>query len=289
MIAVEGLSKSFGSVDVLRGIDLQCPAGDRIALVGQNGSGKTTLIRCLLGLYDHRGTITIDGFHARSDRRRALARLGFVPQLPPGLRARVGDYLQTVSSLTGASVAHMTELAAELGLEFETVRRRRFTALSGGMKQKLMIAVAIARRPSILVMDEPGANLDPTSRASFYRQLARVAPTTTMLLSSHRLDEIANLVNRVIELDAGKIVMDDVVAARSSLEAANRRVRVGCRIPDAPDSAARTLGEWGLILADGEWQGEIPAADRFRFLAAINRYAGLIEAMSLDLSEGEPE
>ncbi len=282
MIEVTGLAKRFGRHPVLQGIDLSIRPGDRVALVGPNGSGKTTLIRCLLGLYRHEGDVALDGISARGERRRALGRVGFVPQLPPGLRGRVRDYLETLEAVAGVSRASVEAVAARLGLTVPPLEHRPFSALSGGMKQKLLIAAALARRPSLLVMDEPGANLDPPSRAVFFELLAEAAPGTTMLLSSHRVDEIADLVNRMVELDHGRVVMDDVVAAGAGLEGAAQALLVRLRVRDSVASMEEALRHWGLRQdGDDGWSGEIAAGDRFRFLALLTRYAGLIEGVEL--------
>ena len=282
MIEARGLAKRFGRHAVLQGIDLDIPSGDRVALVGPNGSGKTTLIRCLLGLYQHEGSIALDGISARAERRRALDRVGFVPQLPPGLRGRVCDYLATLEAVAGVPRAAVEAIAGRLGLALSTLEHRSFSALSGGMKQKLLIAAALARRPSLLIMDEPGANLDPPSRAVFFELLAESAPATTMLLSSHRVDEIADLVNRMVELDHGLVVMDDIVAAGAGLARAAESLRAHLRVRESVASMEEALRQWGLR-PDGAngWTGEIAAGDRFRFLALLTRYAGLIDGVEL--------
>ncbi|MDJ0852952.1 MAG: ATP-binding cassette domain-containing protein [Myxococcota bacterium] len=282
MIEARGLVKRFGRHDVLQGIDLSIGSGDRVALVGPNGSGKTTLIRCLLGLYQHEGSIALDGISARAERRRALGRVGFVPQLPPGLRGRVRDYLTTLEAVTGVPRAAVEAVAGRLGLALAPLERRAFSALSGGMKQKLLIAAALARRPTLLIMDEPGANLDPRSRAVFFELLAESAAGTTMLLSSHRVDEIADLVNRMVELDHGRVVMDDIVAAAAGPARAAEALRVRLRVREAVASMEEALRDWGLEAEGPEaWTGEIAAGDRFRFLALLTRYAGLIDGVEL--------
>ncbi len=290
MIEARGLSKRFGRHSVLEDIDLRIGAGDRVALVGPNGSGKTTLIRCLLGLYRHEGSIELDGISPRAERRRALGRVGFVPQLPPGLRGRVRDYLATLEAVSGVPRAAVEAIAGRLGLELRPLESRSFSALSGGMKQKLLIAAALARRPSLLIMDEPGANLDPRSRAVFFELLAESAPGTTMLLSSHRVDEIADLVNRMVELDHGHVVMDDIGAAGAGPAWAAEPLRVRLRVRESVASMEEALRDWGLQRDGAEgWTGEIAAGDRFRFLALLTRYAGLIDGIEVSATAASAE
>lgn len=289
MIEVGELSKSFGSARALDRLNLEVRPGERVALVGQNGSGKTTLIRCLLGLYQHDGKIRLAGRETRAERRDALRLVGFVPQIPPGLRARVRDYVSTVSKLCGIADDRVASVADRLGLDLKEVGYRRFTALSGGMKQKLMIAVALARAPELLIMDEPGANLDPVSRSVFFELLCELPRSTTMLLSSHRVDEIAGLVTRVVELDDGRVVMDECVAMveGGGLERATRPVSVRLTVDNPSPGLASALMDWGLsrIGDPGRWEGVIPSADRFRFLALVTRHASLIKHIELSLAE----
>ena len=293
MIEVRGLRKFFGKDEILKGLDLTIRPGDRIALVGQNGSGKTTLIRCLLGFYQFTGDITVNGLNTRGHRPQVLGQIGFVPQLPPGLRVRVADYLRTMERVCQVSRQQIEAVAGPLGLDLQSLQQRRFSALSGGMKQKLLIAAAIARQPPILIMDEPGANLDPKSRAVFFRQLSETPRHTTMLLASHRVDEIAGLVNRVVELDQGTLVMDDIVAVDGGLTGAVSPMAVSLRVTPGVDTMKKAFHEWGLEEKEPlHWTGQIPAADRYRFFALLTRYGGLLRDVKISPApgaEGRPQ
>ena len=281
MILVKNLHKRFGRAVVLDGLDMAAGAGERVALVGQNGSGKTTFMRCLLGLYRYEGLVQVAGREPRSERGAVLEDVAFVPQLPPAFRLTVGEYVDLIEATCPVSLERVFGLAHELGLDVEALYGRPFPALSGGMKQKLLSAVAIARRPRLLVMDEPGANLDPSARRVLYAQLSRLGDDTTMLLSSHRVDELAGLVTRVVELDGGRIVLDDVVARPAELGALSGASRAFLELEDAPDGVAATLEAWGFVrAADGAWRGEVANPDRFRFLALMTRWSGLVRNFS---------
>jgi ABC-2 type transport system ATP-binding protein len=283
-IAVEQVSKFFGRARVLDRLSLGIPSQQRVALVGANGAGKTTLIRCLLGQYNYEGEILIDDLSPRRSRREVLRRTGFVPQLPPPLGLTVGQLIHFSAGLCDATPARMVEVAMRLGLDAEALRQRAFSKLSGGQKQKLLIAVALGRDTSLLIMDEPAANLDPEARRIFFELLAERSPQATMLISSHRLDEVAQLVQRVVELDRGKVCLDDHVAESGALDAVLRCHLELCR-PEP--SAARTLAEWGFVAKDGgiHFDGSIPGPDRLRFLGTLARYSGLIRSLRLDSSE----
>ncbi|MEW5741666.1 MAG: ABC transporter ATP-binding protein [Myxococcota bacterium] len=275
MIRLKNLIKSFKKRRVLDSLDLGIEKGERIALVGSNGAGKTTLIRCLLGEYTHEGEVEVGGLSPRKYRSEVLKRVGFVPQLPPPLKMPVAELLRFSAAVSGTKVAEMEAIAARLGLDVKHFAHQPFFKLSGGQKQKLLIAIALGRNAEVLIMDEPAANLDPEARHVFFTLLAERTASATMLISSHRLDEVAALVNRVIELDRGKVVLDDKVADAPltgvlACEVTLRR---------ADPAIAKALGEWGFQPKDGEgveWRGEVAGADRLRFMGLVSRYVGLL-------------
>ncbi|MBK8011708.1 MAG: ABC transporter ATP-binding protein [Deltaproteobacteria bacterium] len=281
---MRGLKKRFGTHEVLRTLDLEIAAGERVALIGQNGLGKTTLLRCLLGLYTGDGVLTVGGLDPRRDRREVLRFVGFVPQLPPGIRATVAQYLHVVTRLCEVTSAAIRDTCETLGLTIDDLAHKPFYALSGGMKQKLLIGVALARRPRLLILDEPAANLDPRARGAFFEALSRLDESTTMLLTSHRVDELSGLVTRLVELDSGEVVLDDVVAAAPALD---RTLACSLTLERIEPSVEKTLREWGLqpnSSDDSTWQGQVSAVDRFRFLALLTRWSGLVRAVRIEES-----
>ncbi len=279
LIDINGLTKRFEKRAVLDELTLSINAGDRIALIGSNGAGKTTLFRCLLGHYRYQGDVQFEG--ARTARRDVgtLARIAFVPQLPPPLRLPVGDLLRFAEKGAGASAALMQEIAGKLGIDLDEIRNRPFYRLSGGQKQKILVTVALARDADLLIFDEPAANLDPAARAVFIDLLAE-RKDCSMLIASHRLEEVASLVNRVIELDRGAVVLDDSVVDRLKA-GVFRQCRIG--LANAHPTFGAALLDWGFTETDEgrQYAGKIPAADTLRFLGLLSRYASLIEHLSL--------
>lgn len=278
MIRIEGLTKSFRRHRVLDGLSMTVREGDRIALVGANGAGKTTLIRCLLGEYVFEGTLLVEGRSPRTERCAVLRGIGFVPQLPPPLKMPVGELVRFAAGVSQTDRGRITAVLKQLGLDLAQVENKPFVKLSGGQKQKILAAIALGRESRLLILDEPTANLDPAARKVLFDLLA-ADPLRPMLISSHRLEEVAGLVNRVIELDCGQVVLDERIAA-----AGNLAQRHPCRITvvrlEAPFTSA--MAEWGLASADGlDWEGTIAAADRLRFLATLARFAGLIGSLHL--------
>ena len=280
MIQFNNVVKNFRRARVLDGISLDIGLGERVALIGSNGAGKTTLIRCLLGEYTHDGEITINGLDPRSNRTAVLGTIGFVPQLPPPLKMPVGQLIDFSAALCNTDPKRIHEIAKRLGLDVESILSRQFVRLSGGMKQKLLIAIALGRDAKVLVMDEPAANLDPEARKIFFDLLAERQNEATMLISSHRLDEVSALVNRVIEMDMGKVVLDDKVADDVALSDT-----LDCRIviKRFEPAFAKAIAAWKFAARDENlvWEGKIAGPDRLRFLGMISRYSALVGDISL--------
>ncbi len=279
MIELKNVSKTFRRTRVLDGLSLRIDAGDRIALIGSNGAGKTTMIRCILGEYVYDGEVLVDGVSPRLARTSVLQKIAFVPQMPPPLRMPVGELVDFASRLCHTTEDRIGGIAERMGLDIGEVRKRPFMKLSGGQKQKLLIAIAMGRDADVLIMDEPTANLDPGARQILFDLLAERLDKS-MIISSHRLEEVAMLVNRVIEMDRGKVVLDDRV--EDAIDPGLRQeVRIVLR--KAEEAFARAIGEWGFESADGgiTWRGIVAGPDRLRFLGMLARYVGVIADLSM--------
>jgi len=211
LIAVKELTKKFKKTTVIEKLSHNFKAGDRIALIGQNGAGKTTLIRSILGLYNYEGTIEVMGMSPRTQREKILHHIGFVPQIPPPIKMTVSEMLEFFGTLTNTNQEEFTKIAEKLGLDVKSNLDKQFMKLSGGMKQKLLVAFALGRKPKILLMDEPAANLDPKARVILFDYLHKFDKDALMIISSHRIDEVEGLVNRLIEMDMGEIVVNKEV------------------------------------------------------------------------------
>jgi ABC-2 type transport system ATP-binding protein len=281
MIKIKNLTKKFGKTPVLDNINLTVKRSDRIALIGPNGAGKTTLIRIILGQYLFDGELAVFDKNPRHDRVEILDRIGYVPQLPPPIQMNVGELVKFSASISRkSSLDAIYQKAAELGLDIGENVKKPFQKLSGGMKQKLLIALALAGQPDILIMDEPAANLDPQGRQAFFLQLIRSMEKTTMLLSSHRVDEIINLINRIVEIDYGKVVQDEKIDQSIFADK-----MMGCRVILTKNHAAaiRMLKDWGFKNENGgrEFEGRFIGAERLRFLTSIAHFANHIQKLNI--------
>ncbi|MBS1385662.1 MAG: ABC transporter ATP-binding protein [Duodenibacillus sp.] len=205
------ISKSFGPQNVLNDVSLNIDNGERVIILGQNGAGKTTLLRCLLGQYRlDSGSVRLCGADPVTDRQTALANVAFIPQLPPPLPFSVHELFRYASCTSGLDVHEAEHYCDCFGLSVKEHYGKAFSKLSGGMKQKVLAALAFARHASVMLFDEPTANLDTEGRRVF-GEIIRDSrfSETTMVFISHRLEELNAVLNRAVWLDLGKVVKDE--------------------------------------------------------------------------------
>ena len=210
IIEAENIAKKFMREYVLDHIDLTINSGDRVALMGPNGAGKTTLVRAILGFYHlDSGAIKVFGKDPVKKRVEVLKSIGFIPQLPPPIKLSIEELLKYVSKSSNISQETIFKEAERMELNLKANLTKPFFKLSGGMKQKLLIAIALSKRSDLLIFDEPTANLDPKGREQFYELLNEIDNNCSTIYITHRLDEIEPLVNRKIYMELGKIVEDE--------------------------------------------------------------------------------
>jgi ABC-2 type transport system ATP-binding protein len=207
-VEVRQASKRYGKVEALRSVNLDVPTGRRVALVGPNGSGKSTLLRAMLGLIDCEGTVLLDGRSPYDDRVEVARKLAYVPQVAPALGATVREVIDLVTLTRGLPKGAIAEVAKKLSLDVEAVKSRPFRNLSGGMKQKLLLATAFAAKPSLLVLDEPTASLDAQTRERFFELCEALPADTTVILCSHRIEELRQLAQEVVSLEEGRVTFE---------------------------------------------------------------------------------
>ncbi len=217
MLHIHNLVKVYpGPVAALQGVSLEVPMG-MFGLLGPNGAGKTTLMRIVAGLLEPTsGTVHFDGEDIVADPRRIRRQLGYLPQdfgFYPHLTGE--SMLRFLLVLKGVEAPQgQKRLAAELldRVNLSHAARRKVKGYSGGMRQRLGIAQALAGDPKLLVVDEPTAGLDPEERLRFYRLLAELAEDRTVLLSTHIVDDISVLCSRVAIMYDGRFVADTTPA-----------------------------------------------------------------------------
>lgn len=216
-IEISDLTKAFGELDVLNGVDLVLSPGETTAIVGPNGAGKTTLIKCILGLvHPDNGTIKVAGL----DTMTGVAyreRIGYMPQHPHFPENLTGRQLMSlVKSLRNQDHPMQTDLIRTLHLEGDL--DKPFRHLSGGTKQKISALLAFMVNPSILILDEPTAGLDPVSSSALKDHIREQREAgASIVLTSHVLSDLQELADRIVFLLDGVIRFDGTLdALRSS-------------------------------------------------------------------------
>ena len=221
VIAASGLGKAYRRTWALRDCTLAVPEGHVVGLVGPNGAGKTTLLQLAAGLLaPTRGTISVLGDRPAA-RPAQLARVGFVAQdTPVYTRMTVADHLRLGAWLNpGWDDSLARRRTGQLGLD----PKQRAGSLSGGQRAQLALTLALAKRPELLLLDEPVASLDPLARREFLRMLMEAVAEhgTSVVLSSHLVADLERVCDYLIVLVASKI---RVAGEVSGLLAAHRRL-----------------------------------------------------------------
>ena len=269
MIEVSHVSKSFGRVTALDDVSLRIDRGERVAFVGTNGSGKTTLLRAILGLLRVEGRVSIDGVDVAASPELALRSVAYIAQIAPPIEAPVGEVVRAHASLRRIAPDATAARARKLGLDLGAVRGVRFRDLSGGMKQKLLAAMALATEASVLVCDEPTANLDATARAAFFAEVDERPKDSIVVLCSHRIEEVRQLVDRVVELQDGRIARD---APLHELLAEMKRFRVEVALERGKREAEAFLRANGFeTVAPGRLGALFTQADKVDLVAKLLR------------------
>jgi ABC-2 type transport system ATP-binding protein len=223
VLKATGLKRSFGRHAAVDGVDLEVRAGEIYGFLGINGAGKTTTIRMLMGIIAaEAGTITLLGETTRRTSVRLKKHIGYVSQdqnfYPWMTCERLGNFVGSFYPTWDRS-----EFFRLLEI-FEIPRSRKVSQLSGGMKAKLALALAITPKPQLLILDEPTAGLDPVARRDFLDIIVSQARTyqRTTFFSSHLIDEVERCADRIGIIHAGKIRFE---GALSQLRDEVRRIR----------------------------------------------------------------
>src|ERR1017187_322672 len=258
-VSVAGLSKRYGVPEAVSGVSFEVGAGQIFGLLGPNGAGKTTTLACILGLRQpDSGSIQIDGSDLRTHATRAKLLVGAQLQ-----SATLQDKITPRQALELFGSFYPQPFAGdELLARFDLQDKADapFAALSGGMRQRLFLALAIVNRPTLLVLDEPTAGLDPQARRKLRSLIGEMrSDGRTVLLSTHDLQEAHELCDRIAIMDSGRIVADGSPAELIGRSQSPARVivRTAPCLPSAvvdalPGVMQAAHGERGWILETRE-------------------------------------
>ena len=225
-IFAEGLVKTYGQVQALKGINMRVDSGEIVAFLGRNGAGKSTTIDIILGLQEaNGGTVEVFGMSAKEAIRRRL----------------VGVVLQTGALPNDYTVAELLKLFARVYKREESIDpivdetylrhllARKIRKLSGGEQQRVRLALALLPDPELIILDEPTAGMDALARRAFWETMrAEAAEGRTLLFATHYLTEARKDADRIVIIDAGKVLLDapteQVVADNEDLEDVFERI-----------------------------------------------------------------
>lgn len=255
VIEVHGLRMRYGSVDVLEGVEFAASRGEVLALLGPNGAGKTTTIEILEGFrVRSAGEVRVLGVDPARGDERWRARLGVVLQSwrdhgkwrVGELLDNLGRYYAPYGTPERKRPYETGDLVAAVGLAQHA--DKKISSLSGGQRRRLDVAVGIVGRPELLFLDEPTAGFDPHARREFHDLVHRLSDLedTTILLTTHDLDEAEKLADRILILAGGSIVADgsaDQLSRRMSTNAEVKWRQDGEQFVHAPTEATRFVRE----------------------------------------------
>lgn len=240
-IRARGLSRRFGALRAVDGIDLDVPRRQVYGFLGPNGSGKSTTIRMLCGLLTpSAGEIEVLGLRIPAQAEALRSRIGYMTQKfslfdDLGVRENL-EFMAAVHDLPGAQARRRIDTLVEQ-YRFQDRQKQLAGTLSGGQKQRLALAAAVIHQPELLFLDEPTSAVDPESRRDFWEKLFELADAgTTLLVSTHYMDE-AERCHRIAILDRGVLVADGT-PAELTVRLAGRTLVVDA---DPPRQAARVL------------------------------------------------
>ena len=209
-VQIAHINKSFGKQQVLKDVTLEIPEGQVLGLLGPNGAGKSTLMKILIGLWQaDSGTVGVP------------PRIGYLPENNPLYdQMYVVEYLQFMAGLTGISGSRNTEMVNDLidrvGLTPE--RHKHIRELSKGYRQRVGLAQALLGDPQLLILDEPTTGLDPNQLVEIRALIRELGKDRTVILSTHIMQEVREMCDRVVILDHGEIKADELIEDIPDLE-----------------------------------------------------------------------
>jgi ABC-2 type transport system ATP-binding protein len=225
MLDVKNLRKSFGALVAVDDVSFTLAKGQLVGLLGPNGAGKTTTVSMIAGLVTpDRGDVLIAGHRLAGDTDPAKRRIGLVPQdlaLYDELSARDNlRFFGALYNLSGRTLDQAIGQALEL-VELADRARDRVKTFSGGMKRRLNLAAGLLHEPDILLLDEPTVGVDPQSRNAIFDNLELLKSRgTSLLYTTHYMEEAERLADRIVVIDHGRVIADDTLAGLQSRAAA---------------------------------------------------------------------
>ena len=210
LLQVEGVQTYYGNIRALAGVNVTVNEGEIVALIGSNGAGKSTLMRTIATLQEaDGGSISLDGLDVLQDKAGARRRLGYLPQefgvYPKVSAEAMLDHFAVLKGVTARKERKDLVQALLQQVNLWNVRKRKLGTFSGGMRQRFGIAQALIGQPSLIIVDEPTAGLDPEERNRFLNLLAEIGENTVVILSTHIVEDVTDLCPRMAIIATGQV------------------------------------------------------------------------------------
>lgn len=245
MIEVRNVSKRFGQTVALDDVSMTVERGEILGFLGPNGAGKSTAMKIITSfLAPDDGNVVVDGMDVSEKPLDVRARIGYMPEnVPLYTDMRVQEYLEFVGRARGLGGSNLkTRLDWAVGAcQLEPVYKQSILELSKGFRQRTGLAQALIHDPEILILDEPTSGLDPLQIIGIRELIAELGRSKTILFSTHILQEVAPVTDRVVIINQGRIVADGRIGELKQRAMGQRRVRLG--LTEMPADLEASLGE----------------------------------------------
>lgn len=257
MLTATDVTKQYGGVSAVENIGFDLVAGDVLAVVGANGAGKTTLIKCLLGLVKFKGKVFVDGIDVARFGQDARKKIGYLPQNPAfHTDLTVAETALFYADLKSVTTERAHDSVDAIGLGDHS--GKKVGELSGGMRQRLGLAIALLGDPPLLILDEPATGLDMSARLELRRLVIEQRTSNrAVLLSTHWLEDVPYIADRVLVLDRGNCIYlgntTDSTAVTASTSQLYIRVNgdtaqvVQLVKQIAPEASVSTVSDWVIV------------------------------------------
>jgi len=250
MIQADNLSKFYGSFVAIKDISFSIPKGQIVAFLGPNGAGKTTTMKILSGfLAASEGKASVAGFDVYSQRLEASRRLGYLPENGPLYDDMTpSELLNFFGEARGIDATHLKKRIKEVQrlCDLDEVMEKPIGKLSRGYRQRTGLAQALLHDPDVLIMDEPTAGLDPNQIREFRNNINKLGNSKTILISTHILQEVEAVADRVLLVNRGRLVFDGSpkeLTSRGTLEETFYKMTTAEKPESTNDRTAETENE----------------------------------------------
>lgn len=267
MIEIKNLCKKYGNFLAVDDVSFKIEKGIIVGLLGPNGAGKTTIMKVLTGYhYPSSGEVKIDNLDINSDILEIKKKIGYLPENAPVYTdLRVKDYLEFIAKtrLEEDKIKDSIERVLER-CEIKNVYEKRISSLSKGFKQRVCLAQAILHEPEILILDEPTSGLDPNQINDMRNLIKYLSKDKTIILSTHIMQEVEAICDRVLIINNGKLVVDEKTGAISSKMKGEESFEIEIITPNFDENSFKTISGLTSLEIKNNTNGKVKLKTNFK-------------------------